>query len=25
MPHVLIEIGQEREIPKGFFNEINIG
>jgi fumarate hydratase subunit alpha len=25
IPHVLIEIGQEREIPKGFFNEINIG
>ena len=25
IPHVLIEIGQEREIPKGFFNEINTG
>ena len=25
IPHVLIEIGHEREIPKGFFNEINIG
>ena len=25
IPHVLIEIGEKREIPKGFFNEINIG
>ena len=25
IPHVLIEIGKNREIPKGFFNEINIG
>ena len=25
IPHVLIEIGHERDIPKGFFNEINIG
>ena len=25
IPHVLIEIGKEREIPKGFFNDINAG
>ena len=25
IPHVLIEIGKEREIPKGFFNDINVG
>ena len=25
IPHVLIEIGKNREIPKGFFNEIKIG
>ena len=25
IPHVLIEIGEKREILKGFFNEINIG
>lgn len=25
IPHVLIEIGENRELPKGFFNDINIG
>ena len=25
IPHVLIEIGKNREIPKGFFNDINVG
>ena len=25
IPHVLIEVGNEREIPSSFFNEINIG
>ena len=25
IPHVLIEIGKNREIPKGFFNDINMG
>ena len=25
IPHVLIEIGSEREIPKGFFNDIKTG
>ncbi|AMK14894.1 fumarate hydratase [Methanobrevibacter olleyae] len=25
IPHVLMEIGKNREIPKDFFNEINIG
>ena len=25
IPHVLIEIGKEREIPKGFFNDIDVG
>ena len=25
IPHVLIEIGKNREIPSGFFNEINMG
>ena len=25
IPHVLIEIGKNREIPKSFFNDINIG
>ncbi|MBQ3473301.1 MAG: fumarate hydratase [Methanobrevibacter sp.] len=25
IPHVLIEIGKERDIPKGFFNDINDG
>ena len=25
IPHVLIQVGKNREIPKGFFNDINIG
>ena len=25
IPHVLIEIGKNREIPKSFFNDINVG
>ena len=25
IPHVLIQVGDNREIPKGFFNDINIG
>ena len=25
IPHVLIEIGKNREIPKGFFNDISLG
>ncbi|MBO7444696.1 MAG: fumarate hydratase [Methanobrevibacter sp.] len=25
IPHVLIQVGENREIPKGFFNDINIG
>ena len=25
IPHVIIQVGIEREIPKGFFNEINAG
>ena len=25
IPHVIIEIGKNREIPRGFFNDVNIG